>query len=460
MSELKSLDAPDDAGFDMPAAVAEAGRCLLCHEPPCSKGCPADTDPGTFIRKLRLRNITGAIRTIKTNNILGGVCGVLCPAARLCEKECSASGIDTPIRIARIQRFLVEHAARIGFKPLEAPASREKGADKARVAVVGAGPAGLSCAAELAKAGVAVTVFEARPEPGGAMRYGVPAFRLSRELLRSEVSDVKALGVEIKCSSPISGRGAAEKLLKQGYRAVFLCPGLWGETRLEAGPRPAKGLYASVDFLATLAEDRRTELRRKIKGRACGVIGGGSVAIDCCRSALRLGASDVYLIYRRSYAQMPAEEDEKVSALREGTHLLALNQPVEYLGDASGNLKGIRLCRTTLGTPDTSGRRRPQAIAGSEWTLDLQVVIEAIGNKPVDDARGWYPTVAVREGGLIKALSADGRTSNPAMFAGGDIVRGPGLVVQAVQDGKAAAAAILDHLSRKRGPCAKERVAR
>ena len=199
-----------EKGFGLDEAVAEAQQCLLCHDAPCSKGCPAGTDPGAFIMKLRLRNLTGAIRTIRENNVLGGSCGVLCPAARLCEKECSATGIDRPVRIAKLQRFLIEHAWKTGFKVLEKPA----GAAKDKVAVVGAGPAGLSCAAELAKRGYSVTVFEARPEPGSTLRYGIPAFRLSAEFLKKDLAELEALGVEFICSAPLEGIGAVEKLLK------------------------------------------------------------------------------------------------------------------------------------------------------------------------------------------------------------------------------------------------------
>ena len=197
-------------GFDMGQAIAEADRCLLCHDAPCSKGCPAETDPASFIRKLRFRNVSGAVRTIKTNNILGGACGVLCPTAELCEKECSATGIGQPIAIGRIQRFLVEHAHAAGFEVVE-----KKGQRSEKVAVVGSGPAGLSCAAELAKEGYPVTVFEARGEPGGVLRYGVVSYRFDTDFLAAEMADIQKLGVEFKCGSPIDGQNGAEALLKK-----------------------------------------------------------------------------------------------------------------------------------------------------------------------------------------------------------------------------------------------------
>ena len=250
-----------ERGFDFTQALAEADRCLLCHDAPCSKECPAQTDPAAFIRKLRLRNLKGAARTIKTNNVLGGACGVLCPTSRLCQKGCSASGIGRPIDIGRIQRFLVENARAHGWKLLEKGPAR-----KERVAVVGSGPAGLSCAAELAKDGFQVTVFEARREPGGIIRYGVPAYRFDRRAVEGELADVRELGVTFKCGVPIEGVSAAGKLLKEGYSAVFLALGLWAAARLAADGRAPQGVYGSVEFLATLREERFGALEAAVRG--------------------------------------------------------------------------------------------------------------------------------------------------------------------------------------------------
>jgi glutamate synthase (NADPH) small chain len=438
-------------GLDLPQAIAEAERCLLCHDAPCSKGCPADTRPAEFIRKLRFRNITGAIRTIKANNILGGACGELCPTHRLCEKECSArfaaqvrpEGADRPIAIGRIQRFLVEHSWQIGFKPLKKGAPRDE-----KVAVVGSGPAGLSCAAELAQEGYPVTVFESRPEPGGVLRYGVVAYRFSLDFLRNELKDITDLGVEIKCSHPIEGPAAAEDLLKQGFSNVFLAPGLWAAEAIDPKGKPLIGVYSSVDYLSALRDGRFKEMAGKIAGKTVAVIGGGSVAMDCVESAAKLGAGDVYLVYRRSYAQMPAEPDERMEAQEAGVHFLLLNQPKGYVTTGRGRrLKGLELVRTRLGAPDASGRRSPKPVKGSEWVLDCDVVIEAIGNRPAAESPDWYPRVKLAGGSLIKVNPKTGRTSVKGVFAGGDIVRGPALVVQAVADGKTAARAIHRYLN-------------
>ena len=437
MSTAKRFQAMDK-GFGLVQALAEADRCLLCHDAPCSRGCPAETDPGTFIRKLRLRNVTGAIRTIKENNALGGACGVLCPTARLCEKECSATGIGRPIEIGRIQRFLIEYGWSTGFKAYATPSPRPE-----KVAVVGSGPAGLSCATELARQGVQVTVFEERSEPGGIIRYGVPAYRFDKAFLKNELQDLKDLGVKFKCNTRVEGAEGAQRLLDSGFRAVFLAPGLWGAERLPVKGN-TKGVYTSVEFLARLREERFEELAKQVKGKAVAVIGGGSVALDCAESALKLGARDVYLVYRRSYAQMPAEQEERQAALALGVHFLLLNQPTGYLTDGSGRLKGLRLVRTRLGEPDASGRRKPVEIKGSGWTLELSLVVEAIGNRP--DEADWAGLVELDGRGLVLAGGKNRKTSARKVFAGGDIVRGPALVVEAVQDGKLAARAILESL--------------
>ena len=447
MNDKASLTGMTEA-FGIDQAVAEAARCLLCHEPPCSAGCPAGTDPGTFIRKLRMNNLRGAIRTIKENNILGGACGVLCPTSRLCEKACSATGLDRPVRIGKIQKFLVDLGWKMGFRVFEEPWTTKPAPRKESVAVVGAGPAGLSCGAELRKQGFGVTLFESRPEPGGVLRYGVPSFRFGSDLLEREIADVRSLGVEIRCSSPVRGPGAIEKLLEKGFSAVFVGVGLWGGRDGEAGSR---GLWRSVDFLSALREGKADEVGRAMRGGVVAVIGGGSVAVDCARSALRLGAKDVFLVYRRSFHQMPAEEDETFDALREGVHFLPLSRPAGTVEDPRGIVKGIRLVRTRLDAPDESGRRRPVDIPGSEWVLEADAVIEATGELPDEDSPRWYPSVKTKGDGRIVVQEGGARTSADRIFAGGDIVRGPGLVVWAVKDGKDAARAIMERLGRPEG---------
>ena len=440
-------------GLDLPQAMAEANRCLLCHDAPCSKECPADTKPAEFIRKLRFKNVTGAIRTVKTNNILGGACGELCPTHRLCEKACSArfeskerpDGADRAIQIGKIQRFLVEHSWDLGFNPLEKAERRPE-----KVAVVGAGPAGLSCAAELAKDGYRVTVFEERPEPGGVLRYGVVSYRFDDKFLKRELKDIRSLGVKFKCNTPIDAESGADRLLAEGFDAVFLGPGLWAAATLVPGGKSINGVISSIDYLSALRDGRFDQMVKKVEGKTVAVIGGGSVAMDCVESAIRLGAKDVYLIYRRSYTQMPAEPDELMEAQEAGVHFLLLNQPTGYVTDKRNRLKGIKLVRTQLGKPDASGRRSPVTIKGSEWQMKVDLVIEAIGNKAPADSPEWYPGVKVDGRRLVKINRKTKKTSRKGIYAGGDIVRGPALVVQAVRDGKMAAAAIKDYLCNKK----------
>ncbi|MCK5735744.1 MAG: FAD-dependent oxidoreductase, partial [Spirochaetaceae bacterium] len=309
-------------------------------------------------------------------------------------------------------------------------------------------PAGLSCAAELAKMGYKATIFEALAEPGGVLRYGVVPFRCDTDFVEKEIADVTALGVEIKCNAPIEGKAAAEDLLKKGFNAVFMGPGLWGAHALQNNSADIVGCYSSVEFLASIRNEKFNDVIAEFTGKTVAVIGGGSVAMDCVEAAAKLDTADVNLIYRRSYTQMPAEEIERIEALQKGINFYILNQPTEFLLEG-GKLTGLKLVRTKLGEPDESGRRRPELIDGTEWDMPADIVIEAIGNKAVDASSDWYPNVKVDDRKLIIADSETGATSVSGIFAGGDIVRGPALVVEAVQDGKVAAKAIHEYLSNK-----------
>lgn len=429
--------------YNLSQAWAEADRCLLCHDAPCSKGCPANTDPGKFIKKFKMQNIKGAIRTIKENNILGGACGILCPTARLCEKECASSHLDRPIEIGRIQEFLVRHGREIGFKVFETPEPTLE-----PVAVIGSGPAGLSCGAELAKKGYKVTVFEKMGEPGGVLRYGVPSYRFSKTYLQTELEDIINLGIEFKCNHAIEKEGEAEALLQKGFKAVFIATGLWdAATVFDAKP---EGVYNSVAFLSSPHTGGLDSLKDQVKDKKVAVIGGGSVAMDCAGFAVSLGAKEVYLIYRRSFCQMPAETDEKIEALEKNIHFLILNQPKEYLTNDQGGVSGIKLVRTELSEANGSGRRSPIEIKDSQWVLDIDLVVEAIGNKAFEKSNTLYPGVEIDDNKLIKAELVNCQTSKQGIFAGGDIVRGPALVVNAVQDGKTAADAIDRYLGQTR----------
>ena len=421
-------------------ATEEAARCLLCFDAPCSQACPAGTDPGSFIRKLRFRNITGAIRTIKKNNPFGWTCGAVCPTARLCELACSRTAIDKPIQIGKIQRFLVEHGWTMGFSPIK------KGeTNKEKVAIIGSGPAGLTCARELVLKGYNVTVFEKKEKAGGNLRYGIPSFRLSEEGLQREIDEIVSLGVTIKTASPIEGKNGLLRLKEEGFQAIFFSPGLWSPVRLGIEGSDLKGVLTATDFLGSLRTDKANEIGNLVRNKVVAVIGGGSVAMDAAMGAKKLGAKDVYVLYRRSYTEMPAEEKEKIQALKEGVHFFILTQPVKYVGN--GTLTSIVCRRTRLGNPDDSGRRRPEEVPGSEFEMSFDVAIEALATEPDPDLReladlSWNAKT-------IKASDSNLQTSLPWIYAGGDIVRGPALVVEAVADGKKAAEAIAQHLEGK-----------
>ncbi len=421
-------------------ARAEADRCLLCHDAPCSKACPAGTDPGLFIRKFRLKNLTGAYRTIKSNNILGGACGILCPSERLCEKECSASGIDAPVRIGELQRYIVEQGWRMEMSVLSRSSE-----GTGQVAIIGSGPAGLACAAEVARAGHRVTLFEAREKIGGVLRYGVPEHRFSQDFLDRELADLKGLGIEFRTSTPVASCEEAQTLLEHGYDAVFMAPGLGQATSLLD---PAvEAVHPWTTFLSTMKTDEAAYAKR-VAGKPVAVIGGGSVAMDCVESLLKAGAQDVYLVYRRSYNQMPAEEDEKLAALRGGAHFLMLNQPTGVTVDGDRQT-ALQLVRTRLGDPDGTGRRRPEPIEGSEWSLPVELIVEAIGAQPEQTFRESFPHTMVDDRGYLIASPEQMATPVQGLYAGGDMVRGASLIVHAIGDGKTAGAAIVEQLSRK-----------
>lgn len=422
-------------GFSIQRAQAEANRCLLCYDAPCSKACPAGTNPAKFIKKLRMKNITGAIRTIKTNNILGGACGVLCPSPRLCEKECIAKGLDRPIRIREIQRALIEHSWDIGFNPLAKAKKNGK-----RVAIIGAGPAGLACASELLKEGFNVTIFEEKDGPGGVLGFGVPEHRFSRDFLDKEIKDLEFLGVEFKFNSPIKNCDSFERLTKEDYNAIFISTGLWQPIRTIN--KTSHGIYTAIDFLDLAKRKETKEAEKLLSGKKVAVIGGGGTAIDCAETAVKLRAKDVYLIYRRTFLQMPAEKEEINSAIASGIQFLLLNQPVDYLIE-DNSLKAIKLIRTELGEVDSSGRRSPVEVPGSEWQLDVDIVIEAIGSEADKSISDWFPNLKTNRKDLIIVNSETNETSTAGIFAGGDITRGPAFIVDAIADGKNAARAIM-----------------
>lgn len=428
----------------MSQAVAEAARCLLCHDPPCSKGCPAGTDPGTFIWKLRMRNVKGAIRTIKENNILGAICGVACPVERLCQQGCSAAGLDRPIEIGKIQRFLVEHGWACGFDPLERGAPRS-----ARVAVVGSGPAGLACATALARAGVQATIFEARERAGGVLRYGVPRFRLDDALLDRELEDVKKLGVELKLGVRVR---EVDELFKKKFDAVFVAPGLWQPRRLRIPGAELRNVATATELLGATRVDSAS-VQRVVRRKNVAVIGGGSVAMDVANTCKALGAGRVYCICLESLAEIPADRADLELALESGVVIKPHAQVTELLGKASARegakprrapthdrVVGLRGCETEWVQPGSFLPSNARAIPGTEFSLKVELVVFAIGSSSEPENRALAPA---KKDGLFKVKRDGVSTANPRLFAGGDATRGPALIVDAIADGKEAASRIL-----------------
>ncbi len=418
-----------EVGYSMSQAMAEASRCLLCHDPPCSKGCPAKTDPGKFIWKLRMRNVKGAIRTIKENNILGAICGVACPVERLCQKGCSAAGLDRPIEIGKIQRFLVEHAWACGFDPLEAGEPR-----KERVAIVGSGPAGLACAAALARAGVGATIFEGRERAGGVLRYGVPRFRLHDELLDRELEDVKKLGVELKLKARVK---EVEELLER-YDAVFVAPGLWQPRRLRIPGAELRNVATATELLGATRVDAAS-VQRVVRRKNVAVIGGGSVAMDAANTCKALGAGRVYCICLESLAEIPADRADLELALANGVVIKPHAQVSELVG-RGGKVVGLKGCETEWVTPGSLLPSNARAVPGTEFGLKVELVIFAIGASSEPENRKLGPA---KRDGLFKVKRDGVSTANPRLFAGGDATRGPALIVDAIADGKEAAGRIL-----------------
>jgi len=421
-------------GYSLEQAIAEADRCLLCHDAPCSKGCPAGTDPGAFIRKLRLKNIKGAIRTIKTNNILGGVCGVACPVERLCEKECSMCGIDRAIEIGRLQRYLVEHGWSIGFNPL----SRGDAKKKAKVAVVGSGPAGLSCAAQLAQRGHDVTIFESKEKLGGVIRHGVPAFRLSDGFVDRELKDIAALGVAFKPATEI--KDPIPALLMKGFQAVFVGGGLGAPYRLALPGANLKGVTTSADFLAN-ARTSPARAAALVAKKNVVIIGGGSVAMDVAETAKTLKAKKVYCVALEAMTELPATKVDLNAAIASGVILRPQTRITAIVGK-SGAVAGVKGTETEWIKPGILVPSNAREAPGTDFSLKAEAVIFAIGAGTAPALAAQLPKVKLSKRGLIEVNRKTMATSVKGVYAGGDIVRGAALIVDAVADGKTAAAAI------------------
>ena len=439
-------------GYDEETAVAEAERCLHCKVPQCRKGCPVSVNIPEFIAKIKERDYDGAVAKIKESNSLPAVCGRVCPQENQCEKFCILGKKGESVGIGRLERFVADRALKKG----EVVAKPEVAADAQSVAVIGSGPSGLACAGDLAKKGYKVTIFEALHKAGGVLSYGIPEFRLPKDrVVQKEIDNIQALGVKIELDS-VAGRlyTVDELMEEEGFDAVFIGTGA-GLPRFQNIPGESlNGVYSANEFLTRcnlMKAYKFPEYATPIKvGKRAAIIGGGNVAMDAARTALRLGAEHVSIVYRRSEAELPARKEEVEHAKEEGIDFQLLTNPVEIEDNGEGWVKSMRCIRMKLGEPDASGRRRPVPIEGSEFDIAVDTVIVAIGTGPNPIIAHTTPGLETTKRGNIAADEETGATSKPGVFAGGDIVTGAATVILAMGAGRKAAAAIDEYLQKKK----------
>ena len=443
-------------GYTYEMAIEEARRCLNCKNKPCVSACPVRIDIPAFIEKLANEDIEGAFEVLNKQSSLPAVCGRVCPQETQCESKCVRGIKGEPVAIGRLERFVAdwhrEHST-------EAPKAPEQNGHK--VAVVGAGPAGLTCAGDLARLGYKVTVFEALHVAGGVLSYGIPEFRLPKAIVNKEVDNLKAMGVEILTDVVIGKTLTVDELFEEGYEAVFIGTGAGLPNFMKIPGESLKGVYSANEFLTRInlmkayKEGSKTPIR---KGKKVAVVGGGNVAMDAARCAKRLGAEEVYIVYRRGMAELPARKEEVEHAQEEGIIFKTLCNPVEVIGynnpddkrdPRNGEVIGMKCVEMELGEPDASGRRRPVVKEGSEFILDIDTMIMSIGTSPNPLIRSTTPGLDTNRHGCIITQGEDGLTSREGVYAGGDVVTGAATVILAMGAGKNAAAAIDEYIKSK-----------
>jgi glutamate synthase (NADPH/NADH) small chain len=435
-------------GFDDERSVIEAKRCLDCKQPLCIDGCPVGIDIPAFIGLVLKKDYVGAVNKIREANYLPAICGRVCPQESQCEELCVLGKKLTPVAIGKLERFVADFEMQQNlFTPPVIAEHREE-----KVAIVGSGPAGLTCAAELARKGYQVTIFEALHAVGGVLRYGIPEFRLPKEILDIETERIKALGVQIYLNFVIGRTATIDELFGEwGFKAIFLATGAGTPTFLGIPGENLSGVYSANEFLTRvnlMGAYRFPDFDTPIRiGKTVAVIGGGNTAMDAVRTAKRLGAEHAYLIYRRSRSEMPARQEEIHHAEQEGIELLLLTNPTRILADNNNWVCGIECQRMELGEPDDSGRRRPVPVKGSEFVVEIQTLVEAIGQKPNPIIQSTTPGLDTSKRGTV-VTNEQQATSRPGIFAGGDLSRGGATVILAMRDGKQAAAAIHDYLEK------------
>ena len=456
-----------ELGFSEEDAVRESSRCLMCKKPKCTEGCPVEIDIRDFIAFIKERKFDKALEKIREKNSLPGVCGRVCPQEDQCEKTCILGIKDDPVAIGKLERFAADWEKNkkyhsVGADPDNNTSKESAGnssehkdiksngneTGKMKAAVIGAGPAGLTCAGELANMGYRVTLFEALHSAGGVLIYGIPEFRLPKAIVNQEVEYVQSLGVDLRLNSIIGKTFTIDELLNDGYKSVFIATGAGLPYFLGIPGENLNGVYSANEYLtrvnlmkAFLFPEWDTPVK---KGCTVSVVGGGNVALDSARTAKRLGAGNVYLIYRRSEAEMPGRIEEIKHAKQEGIEMVFLTNPVEITGER-GWVKKIRCLRMQLGEPDESGRRRPVPIEGSEFDIDTDIAVIAIGQGPNPVLAQTSPDISLNKKGNIIA-DENARTSKKGVFAGGDIVTGAATVILAMGAGKIASRAMDEYM--------------
>lgn len=435
-------------GYTPALAADEAARCLDCKHKPCVSGCPVGIDIPGFIRQLKNGDPEAAYAVLAQSSTLPAVCGRVCPQENQCEAHCVRGIKGDPVGIGRLERYAADYHNAHATCSFERPAPNGQA-----VAVVGAGPAGLTCAGELARLGYAVTVFEALHTAGGVLVYGIPEFRLPKEIVRREVGQLEALGVTMAVNTVIGRTVSVDELFEQGFDAVFIGTGAGLPRFMNIPGENFKGVYSANEFLTRVnlmkayRDDSDTPIYR---ARRVAVVGGGNVAMDAARCALRLGAEEVSIVYRRSLAEMPARKEEVEHAQEEGILFRTLTNPIEILGDEHRCVNGMRCVEMALGEPDASGRCRPVEKPNSTFVLDVDCVIMAIGTSPNPLIRNTTDGLETDRRGCLVTDADTGRTSREGVFAGGDAVTGAATVILAMGAGKQAARAIDEYLRCKR----------
>jgi glutamate synthase (NADPH/NADH) small chain len=428
-------------GYTDEQALEEASRCIACKKPGCKEGCPVNVEIPEFIKAIGAGDMPEAVRILKNRNSLPGICGRVCPQESQCEMTCNLAKKGGPIAIGRLERYVADWER--AHPEIREQQKGQVSSNNKKVAVIGSGPAGLTSAADLAKLGYSVVIFEALHVAGGVLMYGIPEFRLPKAIVQGEVGYVKSLGVEIKLNHVIGKIATVDEILEDGFDAVFLAPGAGAPMFLDIPGENLSGIYSANEFLT------RTNLMKAYRfpeydtpiqvGRRVAVFGAGNVAMDASRCALRFGAEEVYIIYRRSKAEMPARLEERENAEEEGVIFKLLTNPSKFIGDGRGRVKAVELHEMELGEPDASGRPRPVRKPGSEFVMEIDTAIPALGTRPNPIIPSSTQGLELTKWGTILTDEATGRTSKDRVWCGGDMATGAATVISAMGAGRRAA---------------------